>query len=125
LGGGYVGLETGSVYASLGSKVTLVESEPRLIRGIDSDLAQPLLTRLRQLFESIHYHTSVKSMTEDSDGVDVVFEGEIENKNQRFDRVLVSVGRVPNSEGIGLENTKVKVNERGFIHVDEQRRTSD
>lgn len=125
LGGGYVGLETGSVYASLGSRVTVVEENSRLMRGIDSDLAQPLLLRLKELFEAIHYHTSVESMTEDPEGVDVVFAGQIEDKKQRFDRVLVSIGRVPNSEGIGLENTKVKVNERGFIQVDEQRRTTD
>lgn len=125
VGGGYVGLEIGSVYASLGSRVTLVEFNGRLMRGIDSDLAKPLLTRLNDLFDAIHYHTSVTSLAEDESGVDVTFEGEIENKQQRFDRVLVSIGRSPNSQGLGLEKTKVKVNDRGFIVVDEQRRTSD
>ncbi len=125
VGGGYVGLEIGSVYASLGSKVTLVEWNGRLMRGVDSDLARPLLTRLDGLFESINYHTKVTGLKENGEGVHVTFEGEIENKNQRFDRVLVAIGRSPNSTGIGLENTKVEVDERGFIKVDEQMRTAD
>ncbi|MGO9374559.1 MAG: dihydrolipoyl dehydrogenase [Syntrophobacteraceae bacterium] len=125
VGGGFVGLETGSVYASLGSKTVLVEYNGRIMSGIDQDLTRPLLTRLEALFESIHLNTNVTSLVEDESGVNVTFSGEIEEKNQRFDRVLIAVGRVPNSEGIGLENTKVKLNERGFIIVDQQRRTTD
>jgi len=92
---------------------------------VDADLVQPLLTRLEKLFESINYNTSVAGMKEDESGVDVTFSGQIEEKSQRFDRVLVAVGRFPNSKAIGLENTKVKVTERGFIMVDRQRRTTD
>jgi dihydrolipoamide dehydrogenase len=125
VGGGFVGLETGSVYASLGSKVVLVEFNGRLLKAVDPDLTRPLLARIEKLFEAIHYNTSVTGMVEDESGVDVTFGGEIEEKNQRFDRVLVAVGRIPNSTGIGLENTKVKVNDRGFIIVDRQRRTTD
>ena len=125
VGGGFVGLEMGSVYASLGSKVVLVEEDRRLMRGIDPDLSRPLVIRLQALFESIHYNTKVASIEEDESGVNVTFEGPVEEKNQRFDRVLAAVGRVPNSQGIGLENTKVKVNEGGFIIVDQQRRTTD
>jgi dihydrolipoamide dehydrogenase len=125
IGGGFVGLETGSVYASLGSRVVLVEFNGKLMKGVDADLVQPLLSRLEKLFESIHYNTSVAGMEEDENGVDVTFSGQIEEKSQRFDRVLVAVGRLPNSKGIGLENTKVKVSERGFIIVDRQRRTTD
>ncbi|MEM5787590.1 MAG: dihydrolipoyl dehydrogenase [Syntrophobacteraceae bacterium] len=125
VGGGYVGLEIGSVYASLGSRVTLVEYSDRLMRGTDSDLAKYLLTRLDSLFESIHYGTRTASMKEDQEGVEVEFDGSIETKNQRFDRVLVAIGRTPNSGNIGLENTGVQVNERGFIQVDQQRRTAD
>ncbi len=125
VGGGYVGLEIGSVYASLGSRVTVVEVNGRLMRGIDADLAQSLLTRLDTLFESIHYRTKVVSFDEHDDHVDVTFEGEIDPKNQSFDRVLVAVGRTPNSQGLGLEKTGVKTDERGFIVVDEQRRTTD
>jgi dihydrolipoamide dehydrogenase len=125
IGGGFVGLETGSIYASLGSRVVLAEFSDNLIRGVDADLVQPLLTRLEKLFESINYNTSVAGMKEDESGVDVTFSGQIEEKSQRFDRVLVAVGRFPNSKAIGLENTKVKVTERGFIMVDRQRRTTD
>ena len=125
VGGGYVGLEIGSVYASLGSRVTLVEYDIRLMKGIDADLARPLLTRLEALFEAIHYCTKVASLKEDQEGVEVAFDGDIEKKTQRFDRVLIAIGRTPNSSGIGLEHTKVKTNERGFILVNEQRKTDD
>lgn len=125
VGAGYVGLEIGSVYASLGSKVTLVENNGSLMRMIDPDLVQPLAARLRGLFDSIHFNTKVAAMQEDPEGVDVTLEGSIENKDQRFDRVLVAIGRVPNSQGLGLEKTKVKISERGFIEVDDRRRTAD
>lgn len=124
-GGGFVGLEIGSVYASLGSKVVLVENNGQLMRGIDRDLARPLITRLQGLFDAIHFNTEVASLDEDDNSVNVTFRGEIGEKEKRFDRVLVAVGRVPNSGGIGLENTKVKVNEQGFIIVDQRRRTTD
>lgn len=125
VGGGYVGLEIGSIYASLGSGVTLVEFADQLLRGIDTDLARPLLNRLDTLFHSIHYRTKVASYKEDPEWVDVTFDGKLENKNQRFDRVLVAIGRTPNSSVIGLENTRVSTNERGFIQVNEQMRTTD
>ncbi|MGA7641469.1 MAG: NAD(P)/FAD-dependent oxidoreductase, partial [Syntrophobacteraceae bacterium] len=125
VGGGFVGLEIGSVYASLGSKVVLVEDDGQLMRGIDADLSKPLVVRLEALFESIRCNTNVTSIEEDESGVNVTFSGAIEEKNQRFDRVLAAVGRTPNSQGIGLENTKVTVNEQGFIIVDQQRRTTD
>ncbi|MGO9413770.1 MAG: dihydrolipoyl dehydrogenase family protein, partial [Syntrophobacteraceae bacterium] len=125
VGGGFVGLEIGSVYASLGSKVVLVEDDGQLMRGIDADLSKPLVVRLEALFESIRCNTNVTSIEEDESGVNVTFSGTIEEKNQRFDRVLAAVGRTPNSQGIGLENTKVTVNEHGFIIVDQQRRTTD
>ncbi len=95
VGGGFVGLEIGSVYASLGSKVVLVEDNGRLMRGIDPDLARPLLARLETLFESIHYNTKVASLEEDESGVNVTFDGEIEEKNQRFDRVLAGYREGP------------------------------
>jgi dihydrolipoamide dehydrogenase len=125
IGGGFVGLEIGSVYASLGSRVVLVEYNGKLMRGIDSDLFRPLLTRLEALFESIRYNTTVIRMDEDERGVKVTVSAEGQEKTDRFDRVLVAVGRVPNSKGIGIENTKVKVNDAGFILVDRQRRTTD
>ena len=125
VGGGYVGVELGSVYASLGSRVTVVEMDERLMAGADEDLVKPLAARLEELFEAIHTGTRVKSLEEKQDRVDVVLEGQIDQPEQSFDRVLISIGRHPNSKGIGLENTKVEVDDRGFILVDEQRRTRD
>jgi dihydrolipoamide dehydrogenase len=125
IGGGYVGVELGSVYATLGSKVTLIEFGEKLLPGIDQDLAQVLVSRLRELFESIHFNTRAASLVEAESSVEVIFDGDIEKKRQTFDRVLLAVGRTPNSAGIGLENTQVKVNERGFIVIDAQRRTSE
>ncbi len=125
VGGGFVGLELGSVYASLGSKVSLIEGNGQFMHGIDSDLSRPVLDRLKELFDSFHYNTQIESIQEDESGVDVTFQGDIPSKSQRFDRVLVSIGRLPNSEGIGLENTGVKTDEQGFILTDRQRRTSD
>ena len=125
VGGGYVGVELGSVYASLGSRVTVVEMAERLMVGADPDLTEPLVKRLEGLFEAIHTRTKVKSLKEQADRVQVTLEGEIDQPEQSFDRVLVAVGRSPNSRNIGLENTQVEVDERGFIKVDEQQRTAD
>ena len=125
LGGGYIALEMGTVYASLGSKVTLAVRGDRLLRGADPDLAVPLMRRIKELFTALHFNTQVSSMKEKENQVEVTLEGEADKLQQIFDRVLVAVGRRPNTEGLGLENTKVKVNEKGFVEVDEQQRTSD
>jgi dihydrolipoamide dehydrogenase len=125
LGGGYVGLELGSVYAALGSRVTLVEFMDRLLPGVDRDLVEPLNQNLLQIFEHIHLKTKVLSLAEDGNGVAVTLEGEIAEPQQRFDRVLVAIGRSPASRGIGLENTRVQLDDRGFVVVDEQMRTAD
>jgi dihydrolipoamide dehydrogenase len=125
VGGGYVGVEIGSIYAALGSRVTLVEMDERLMVGADRDLILPMYRRLEELFESIHTSTKVKALEEHEDRVEVTLQGEVDKAEQTFDRVLVAIGRRPNSKGIGLENTKVKVDERGFVTVDEQRRTTD
>jgi dihydrolipoamide dehydrogenase len=125
LGGGYIALEMGTVYASLGSKVTLAVRGDRLLRGADPDLAVPLIRRLKELFTAIHFNTKASSIKEKENQVEVTLEGEAEKPRQTFDRVLIAMGRRPNTEGIGLERTKVKVNEKGFVVVDEQQRTSD
>jgi len=125
LGGGYVGLELGSVYAALGSRVTLVEFMDRLLPGVDRDLVEPLNKKLQQIFEHIHLKTKVLSLAEDGNGVVVTLEGEVAEPQQRFDRVLVAIGRSPASRGIGLENTRVQLDDRGFVVVDEQMRTAD
>jgi dihydrolipoamide dehydrogenase len=125
VGGGYVGVELGSVYTALGSRVTMVEMDERLMVGADADLVRPLLQRLEEQFEAIHTKTKVTAFEEQENSVEVTLEGEVDKPRQTFDRVLVAIGRRPNSKGIGLENTKVKVDEQGFITVDEQRRTTD
>jgi dihydrolipoamide dehydrogenase len=125
LGGGYVGLELGTVYAVLGSRVSLVELEDRLLAGVDPDLVQPLHRRLEKIFERINLKTRVVSMTANQTGVDVTFEGDIDTSQQTFDKVLVAIGRKPCSQDMGLENTKVGLDERGFVEVDDRQRTAD
>ncbi len=125
LGGGYIAVEMGTVYAALGSRVTLAIRGDRLLRAVDQDLVDVLLRRLKEDFEAIHFNTRVGSLKEREGGVDVKFEGDVDKADQTFDRVLVAIGRKPSSEKIGLENTRVKVNDRGFVVVDEQRRTTD
>jgi len=125
LGGGYVGLELGMVYAALGSRVSLVELQDRLLTGVDADLVKPLQKRLQTIFESISLQTRVAAMADDDTGVDVTLEGVDGTGEHRFDRVLVAIGRRPNSSGIGLENTSVKVDQKGCVIVDEQLRTAD
>ena len=111
IGGGYVGLELGTVYAALGSRVSLVELEDRLLPGVDADLVEPLQRRLDTIFESIHLKTKVASMQETDDSVAVVLEGNVEIPEQQFARVLVAIGRRPSSTDIGLEITAVEVDE--------------
>jgi dihydrolipoamide dehydrogenase len=125
VGGGYVGVELGSFYASLGSRVTVVENNDRLMTGADADLVQILARQLAELFEAIHTKSRVTSMEEREDGVEVTLEGAVDKPKQVFDRVLVAIGRTPSSQDIGIEKTKVSVNGRGFITVDEQMRTTD
>ncbi|MFO7462118.1 MAG: dihydrolipoyl dehydrogenase [Desulfatiglandales bacterium] len=125
IGGGYIALEMGMVYASLGSRVSLAVRSDRLLRGADPDLVAPLMKRLENTFAAVHFNTQVKSMKESTDRVNVVLEGEVDKPEQSFGRVLVAVGRRPSTEGIGLERTKVKLNDRGYVVVDEQQRTPD
>jgi dihydrolipoamide dehydrogenase len=126
VGGGYIGLELGCVYAALGSRVTVVELTGGLLPGVDRDLVRPLQSRLEPLFEKIHLETKVVKLAEAKDGVRVTLEGvEVTEKEPVFGRVLVSVGRRPNSGNLGLDKTKVKLNEKGFIQIDSQMRTSD
>ena len=126
VGGGYIGLELGCVYAALGSRVTVVELTGGLLPGVDRDLVRPLQGRLEPLFEKIYLNTKVAKLEEAGDGVRVTLEGEgIADKQPVFGRVLVSVGRRPNSRGLGLENTRVQLDDKGFIQVNEQRRTAE
>jgi dihydrolipoamide dehydrogenase len=126
IGGGYIGLELGSVYAALGTKVTVVEMLSGLLPGADRDLVLPLHKRLEKSFEGILLNTTVKSLKEEGNGIRATFEGaSVKEKERVFDRVLVSVGRKPNSEIRGLEKTKVKVGPKGFVQVNKQLQTDD
>lgn len=124
IGGGYIGMEMGTVYARLGSKVTVVEMLPSILATADPDLVRPLAKRFDSLFEAIHVETKVASAEDDGESIKVSLEGKTEGE-YHFDRVLVSVGRKPHSQGFGLENTAVEIDEKGFVQVDAQRRTAE
>lgn len=126
VGGGYIGLELGSVYGALGTRVTVVEMLPGLLPGADRDLVLPLHKRLEKMFDGILLNTTVKSVKDEGSGIRATFEGpEVKEPEKVFDRVLVSVGRKPNSEITGLEKTRVQVGQRGFIQVNKQLQTDD
>jgi dihydrolipoamide dehydrogenase len=126
IGGGYIGLELGTVYAALGSKVSVVEMLPGLLPGADRDLVLPLHKRMEKIFDSILLNTTVGAMKEETSGIRVTFDGpEVQEREKVFDKVLVSVGRKPNSEIAGLENTRVQVGPKGFIQVNKQLQTDD
>ena len=126
VGGGYIGLELGSVYAALGTRVTVVEMLPGLLPGADRDLVLPLHKRLEKLFEGILLNTTVSSVKDEGTGIRATLKAQDGNMQEKvFDRVLVSVGRKPNSEIPGLDKTRVQVGSRGFIQVNKQLQTDD
>jgi len=125
IGGGYIGLELGSVYAALGTKVSVVEMTPGLLPGADRDLVKFLAQRVEKTFEKVMVSTKVTAMKADERSVTVNFEGEGAPKEAAYDYVLVSIGRRPNAKIDGLDRTKVKVTDKGFIETDGQRRTAE
>ena len=125
IGGGYIGLEMGTVYAELGAKVSVVELTDGLLPGADRDLVKPLQTRLEKLFETIHLKTKVLGLEEKKKAILVRFEGPEGPFEREFTRVLVAVGRRPNSDGLGLESTGVKLTPKGFVEVDDRQRSAD
>jgi dihydrolipoamide dehydrogenase len=126
IGGGYIGLELGTVYAALGTKVSVVEMLSGLLPGADRDLVLPLHKRMQKIFAAIMLNTTVKGVKEEANGIRVTFEGaEVQEKEQVFEKVLVCVGRKPNSQIAGLDKTQVKVNQKGFIEVNKQLQTAD
>jgi dihydrolipoamide dehydrogenase len=124
IGGGYIGLELGQVYAAFGSKVTVVEMLPALLAGVDKDLKRPLLKRFEEQFAEICLETRVTAMKEVKAAVEVDFEGKTAPKARKFDKVLVSVGRYPNCRELDLDRAGVQTDEKGFIKVDARFRTT-
>ncbi|SHI80390.1 dihydrolipoamide dehydrogenase [Malonomonas rubra DSM 5091] len=126
VGGGYIGLELGSVYAALGSEVSVVEMTSGLLPGCDRDLVSQLKRRLDKKFSEIMLSTKVVELKEQKNTVAVTLEDKKgERSNRKFDQVLIAIGRRPNTENLGLENTSVKINEQGFVVVDGQQRTAE
>jgi len=126
IGGGYIGLEIGTVYAALGSKVTVAEMLPEILSGADNDLAAVLSKNIKKMFEEVLLSTKVIDTKNSGKGIKVTLEDKDKNRSEKiFDKVLIAVGRKPNSKNIGLENTKVEIDEKGFIKVDNQLRTSE
>jgi len=126
IGAGYIGLELGTVYAALGSTVSVVEMLPGILPGADRDLVLPLHKRVEKIFDSILLNTTVAAMKEEPNGIRVSSDGpEVKERERVFDKVLVSVGRKPNSEIGGLDKTQVRVGALGFIEVNKQLQTND
>lgn len=125
IGGGYIGLEMGTVYNELGTKVSVVELTEGLLPGADRDLVKPLIARVKERFHAVMLGTKVTGLKDLGEEVEVSMEGPEGPFTEKYDRVLVSIGRWPVSKGFGLENTKVTVTDRGFVNTDHQQRTSD
>jgi len=125
IGGGYIGMELGTVYATFGSKVVLVEALDSILAGADPDLARPIVNSARKTFKEMRLKTRVSQMSTSGKQIRVVSETDGRKLEELYDRVLVSVGRVPNADDLGLENTKVSFDEKGFIHVNEKQQTTD
>jgi dihydrolipoamide dehydrogenase len=126
IGGGYIGLELGSVYSALGTKVSVVEMLPGLLPGADRDLVSFLAKKIESKFDKVMLSSKVLSIKEVKDGISVnIQDGEGKVAEQVYDYILVSIGRKPETKGLGLENTKVKINDRGWIIVNPQMRTGD
>jgi dihydrolipoamide dehydrogenase len=123
VGGGYIGLEMGTIYSSLGSCVTVVEMTGDLLLGVDRDLVRSLLPRLKSQFQNMYLNTQVVSCELQANQVIVQFEGDATSGD--YDRVLVAVGRKPNSTDIGLESIGIETDEKGFIKVDDGYRTAE
>ncbi|OGX37255.1 MAG: dihydrolipoyl dehydrogenase [Omnitrophica WOR_2 bacterium RIFCSPHIGHO2_02_FULL_52_10] len=126
IGGGYIGLELGTVYAQLGSKVDVVEMLPQLMTGADRDVTSVLEKRLKVLFNNISVETKVSAMEETKNGIKVTLEDKSgKSRTGEYEKVLVAIGRRPNTENLGLERTRVTVGDKGFVEVNAQRRTTD
>jgi dihydrolipoamide dehydrogenase len=125
VGGGYIGMEMGTVYAGLGSKIVLVEALENVLAGADPDLARPVVANAKRAFKEIRLKAKVTKMATAGKQIKVEMEYNGQKLSELYDRVLVSVGRVPNSGDLGLENTKVELDEKGFVKVNGRQQTND
>jgi dihydrolipoamide dehydrogenase len=125
IGGGYIGMELGTVYATLGSKVVLVEALDTILAGADPDLARPVVAYAKKAFKEVRLKTKVSKMATSGKQIKVEFDLDGRKTEELYDRVLVAVGRVPNAEDLGLENTKVSLDDKGFIRVNDKQQTTD
>jgi dihydrolipoamide dehydrogenase len=125
IGGGYIGLEMGTVYAALGSTVTCVEMTDGLLPGVDRDLVKPLHQHLQAVLSAIYLNAKVTGLKEEKDGIAVTFEGKDAPQSAKFEKVLIAVGRRPNSDNLGLENTQVEIDKQGFVVIDDKCQTAD
>jgi dihydrolipoamide dehydrogenase len=125
VGGGYIGMELGTVYAALGSKITLVEAMDTILAGADPDLVRPVAKYAQSHFKEVRLSAKVSKMSTSGKQIKVVMEYGGKTLEELYDRVLVSVGRTPNCSDLGLKNTKVEVDEKGFIRVNERQQTAD
>src|SRR5580692_5573981 len=125
VGGGYIGMELGFVYAALGSKVVVVEAMDNILAGADQDLARPVIANAKKMFKEIRLKAKVTKMATVGKQIKVEMEYNGQKTEELYDRVLVAVGRVPNSADLGLENTKMVLDEKGFVKVDHHQLTDD
>ena len=125
VGGGYIGMEMGTVYAGLGSNIVLAEALDSILVGADPDLVRPVLAKAKRAFKEIRLKAKVTKMATAGKQIKVEMEYNGQKLSELYDRVLVAVGRVPNSADLGLENTKVELDEKGFVKVNERQQTGD
>ncbi len=125
IGGGYIGMELGTVYATLGSKVVLVEALDTILAGADPDLARPIANYAKKNFKEVRLKTKVSKIATSGKQIKVEFLLDGQKKEELYDRVLIAIGRSPNTANLGLENTKVTLDEKGFIRVNERQQTTD
>jgi dihydrolipoamide dehydrogenase len=125
VGGGYIGMELGTVYAALGSHVVVLEALPSILTGVDADLVRPVARAAQKAFKEIRVNTKVLKMATAGKQIKVTMEMDKQPREELYDRVLVSVGRAPNLADLGLENTKVTKDDKGFIQCNAQQQTED
>lgn len=125
VGGGYIGMELGTVYSTLGSQIVVVEAMDSILAGADPDLIRPVLNFAQKHFKEVRLKTKVLKMATHGKQIKVVMDVDGKQVEENYDRVLVSVGRTPNTQDLGLKNTKVTLDEKGFIKVDDKQQTTD